>query len=200
MEDRLKYAQGMMYFCEMQGNEWKKIQLGLKGVLAGLMDDHKNISAKSSNERSESRAQTIPAPPEDPARVRFRMRVAHLMRGLIFIFALGMPRVFYYVYGGYALIVLSGILDELQSAQVRQFFTGARPSLDIQLVRLRQRREYLERLKTETDPEEEAKMRDFVATFPTEGRPWGLRFLYQSVFMLFYSALPSCYPHPEYLT
>ena len=145
-----------------------------------------------------------PVPPaaEDPARAQFRLRVAHLVRGLILIFALGMPRIFYYGFGGYAIVVLSGALDYFQSAQFRQYFTGARPTLDIQLARLRQRKEYIEKLSEVTaddDSEATTKMREFLQTFKEE-RSYASRFFYQLVVMLFYSALPSCHPHGEFLT
>ena len=187
-----------MYLCQTQEKVWSRIKEDLEAKY--MQELVNNLAA----ERPKSPVNRVlpenPVPPvDDPARVRFRLRVAHLIRGMIFVFALGLPRVFYYVYAGYGLLVLSGLLDELQSVHVRHFITGSRPSLDLQLVRLRQRREFIQKLSETLDEEEVLKMRDFLETFKPE-KPFHLRFMYQLFLMFFYSALPSCYPHKEFLT
>jgi hypothetical protein len=121
--------------------------------------------------------------------------------------ALGMPRTLFYVYGAYSVLVLSGVTDHIQSQEFRRWFSGSRPSLDLQLSRLRQRIESLERLArmeeaalagSEVDEGELQKERDFIESFKSS-KSWTARFAYQLVFMFFYSALPSCNPHAEYL-
>jgi len=102
---------------------------------------------------------------------------------------------------GYALLVLSGLLDKLRTTEFRQYLSGSRPSLDIQLTRLRQRIEYMQKLRTLPHEDEEAvRMREFLNQFLVHRVPMLYRFIYQLFFMFFYSALPSCNPHAEYLT
>ena len=147
-------------------------------------------------------------PAEDPARVVFRARLGHVIRGLILIFALGLPRMFYYFYGIYGVLVLSGAIDRLQSIHFRQYLVGSRLSLDLQLARLRLRRDTLQQVQIleskrksgeAVDESELQKHRDTMIQF-TPQQPWIKRFLYQLPVMLVYSAFPWCHPHSEYLS
>lgn len=195
MEVRLKYSQGMLYLCQTQAADWNRIAAEL-GKLYMVSKDQ-GIPQESQVGNAPPNIPNAPVA-EDPERVRFRMRIAHLIRGAIFIYALGMPRVFYYVFGMYAMMTMSGLLDRLTSVEFRRYWTGSRPTLDLQLVRLRQRKQYIDSLDTST-LEEYEKMREFLSTFRQE-RPYYQRFVYQLFVMLFYSALPSCHPHPQFMT
>lgn len=139
--------------------------------------------------------------------MQMRMRIAHVIRGVILIFALGLPKMFYYLYGVYGVFVLSGALEKLQSTEFRQLLTGARPSLDVQLARLRQRIDMLQKLAQieqaieqdeDFDSDEFRRVNEFLSSFqPSPAISWLSRFSYQLFFMFVYSALPACHPHPE---
>lgn len=206
----------MVYLCNTQATEWGKIGSELSEMLARARSSRiKPIAAEvevNPPERVAERNAPAPGPAaparEDPNRMRMHVRIAHAFRGLVLIFALGLPRVFYYIYGAYSILVLSGAVDRIRSAEFRALFTGSRPSLDIQLTRLRSRQEGLERLEEleralareeAVDEEQLAREQEFMAQF-NPVRPWGHRFVYQSVVMFFYTLFPSCHPHAEYLT
>jgi hypothetical protein len=134
--------------------------------------------------------------------------MGHVIRGFILIFALGLPRMLYYIYGAYGVLVLSGVMDRLQSVQIRRLLMGTRQSLDLQLARLRVRIETIEKLSEleeaqslgkEVDEEEIGKHRAYLEQF-TPMKPWFHRFMYQLPALFIYSALPWCNPHSEYLT
>jgi hypothetical protein len=224
----LLYCQHMVHLCRTQADEWLKIRDFLAAQVKvenrkAVKIEEKQLS--SANEQPKlrprepeivaaiPRVEQAPAPnvaqPEDPARVRLRMRLAHVIRGVILIFALGMPRMFYYLYGIYGVFVLSGALDKLQSAEFRRFLTGSRPPLELQLTRLRQRLEMLEKLEEienlierdePFDAEELRRINEFLSSFePSQNTSWIFRFNYQLFFMFFYSMVPGCHPHPEFL-
>jgi hypothetical protein len=224
----LLYCQHMVHLCATQADEWRKI----RDFLASQVKSENVLQAKyESGEpsrvinqprivnpvpvaevgapRAEQRQTPNAVQPEDPARARLRMRLAHVFRGVILIFALGLPRMFYYLYGVYGVFVLSGALDKLQSAEFRRFMTGSRPSLDLQLARLRQRIEMLDKLEEierlierdePFDSEELRRVNEFLSSFePSPNTSWIFRFNYQLFFMFFYSMLPGCHPNPELL-
>ena len=227
---QLQYAQHMVHLCETQADEWDRIANGLRGLLGSRarekeedQGEQKSRSATNSTNHSHPRpreaaqvagaqpeVQPRPALPEaeDPDRARLRMRLAHIIRGLILIFALGLPRLFYYLYGVYAVFVLSGALDKLQSPEFRRLLSGSKPSLDVQLARLRQRMEMLAKLEQiesamendePFDVDEFRRVNEFLQTFEPNERSWSSRFMYQLLFMFVYSALPACHPDPDFL-
>lgn len=221
----LVYCQHMVHFCETQANEWLSIREKLTGLLENTAQEgslpskpqrpapkpaanirQQNPPARAA--RVEQRPQQEPGP-NDAQGAQLRMRLAHVIRGIILIFALGLPKMFYYLYGVYGVFVLSGALDKLQSTEFRQYLTGARPSLDVQLARLRQRSEMLQKLAEiekaieqdeEFDAEEFRRVNEFLSSLePAPGYSWVKRFGYQLFFLFIYSALPACHPHPEYI-
>ena len=213
-DSKLAYCQTMVYLCETQSKEWESIADGLTRLLRP--GDVPVVASPASVAAQPIVAQNAPPEPapaqppqvEDPARAEMRLRMAHVIRGMILIFALGLPRVFYYVYGGYGVLVLSGVMNRLQSVQFRRYLTGSRPTLDLQLSRLRQRREALlhvqqmeqrQSIGEDVDEAELTKHREFLQQF-THQQSWLWRFVYQLPVMFLYSALPSCHPHSEYLT
>ena len=215
-DKKLVYCQHMVYLCNTQATEWGKIASDLSAMLARARGSRMTpIAAEvqvNAPERAAERNAPAPgpaaAPREDPNRMRMQVRIAHAFRGLILVFALGLPRVFYYIYGVYSILVLSGAADRIRSAEFRALFTGSRPSLDIQLARLRSRQEGLERLEElqralargeVVDEEQLAREQEFMAQFKP-ARPWVYRFVYQSGVMFLYTLFPSCHPHAEYLT
>jgi hypothetical protein len=138
---------------------------------------------------------------DNQAQQQLQIRLGHLLRGLVLIYALSLPRIFYYMFVGYALLVMSGLFDKLRGTEFRQYWAGSRPSLDLQLTRLRQRMEYIQKLKScPPDDEDAARMREFLAQFNHHRAAYHHRFIYQLVVMFFYSAFPACHPHVEYLT
>jgi len=214
----------MVHFCEVQTEEWQSIREKLITVLEGIREtDKSRISSGSSLPQPATQHPPPTQPPpqvaipergpqpvvqrEDPGRMQMRMRIAHVIRGVILIFALGLPKMFYYLYGVYGVFVLSGALDKLQSTEFRQLLTGARPSLDVQLARLRQRIDMLQKLAQieqaieqdeEFDSDEFRRVNEFLSSFqPSPAISWLSRFSYQLFFMFIYSALPACHPHPE---
>ena len=213
----------MVHLCESQGEEWRKIADQLSAKLHSKSENAK-IDEKGTDRNEKENHATIERPmtdpvqpvnppreqmphPEDPARARLRMRLAHVIRGVILIFALGLPRMFYYLYGVYGVFVLSGALEKLQSVEFRRYLTGSRPSLELQLSRLRQRLEMLEKLEEierlmerdePFDADDLRRVNEFLATFtPRDETSWLFRFNYQLFFMFFYSMLPACHPEPE---
>jgi hypothetical protein len=191
----------------MNTNGTAKVEPGERSQERNRESPHRpHVRANRANEAGQNQAQN---PPEDPARERIRVRMAHVLRGFILMFALGMPRMFYYLFGIYGVFVLSGAVDKLQSAEFRQFLTGSRPPLDVQLARLRQRAEMLEKLRQiehaiefdeDFDSDELRRINEFLSTFEAPLQPtWTLRFIYQLIFLFIYSALPTCHPHQEYL-
>lgn len=152
--------------------------------------------------------QPVVAPPAPQVNPIIWARIGHLLRWSVLLIALSLPRFFYYLFSGYALLVVTGLLDALKSIQLRHYMSGSRPSLNIQLVRLRERSEALKRLlelreeHRELNEEEEREVRkheDFLATFVDPQVHYLVRFVYQLVFMFVYSAFPDCYPHSQYL-
>ena len=206
---QLVYCQHMLYLSEQQAKEWTRIAEGLASRIDRRLRAAINqAKAEIPHIRAEPpQGAQEPAVPDDPDRARMQRRMAHVIRGVILMIALGMPRTLFYVYGAYSVLVLSGVTDHIQSQEFRRWFSGSRPSLDLQLSRLRQRIESLERLArmeeaalagSEVDEGELQKERDFIESFKSN-KSWTARFAYQLVFMFFYSALPSCNPHAEYL-
>ena len=218
-DKKLLYCQHMLALCESQASEWEIISESLSSVSLRLgasrrVENQPDSTGSSSGSdpqlgrpRIDPAGEGAPAVAEDPNRMRVQLRVAHALRGLILIFALGLPRVFYYIYGGYCILVLSGAVERMQSAEFRALFTGSRASLEIELARLRLRQETLGRLQEmeaaiareePVDEEHYVKEQEVLSQFRPE-KPWVYRFLYQSIFMFVYTLLPSCHPHREYL-
>ena len=218
-EKRLVYCQHMVYLCESQAKEWSRISESLSHILLRARSSRATSSSSETAEpeaaprlhREGARAEGAQERPEQPPaanmnhQARMQLRIAHAIRGLVLIFALGLPRVLYYIYGGYCVLVLSGAVERMQSAEFRQLFTGSRPALELQLSRLRSRKECLERLAAAAsrgepvDEEQSVKDREFLEQFFPR-KAWIHRFLYQSVFMFVYTLLPSCHPHADFLT
>jgi hypothetical protein len=218
----------MVYLCETQASEWESIaeKLGaIQQIQVEQRSDSRSATSREHVSKSSMPAAAAPASPrnevpraapfarppvveEDPERARLRMRMAHVIRGYILIFALGLPRIFYYLYGIYGVFVLSGLLDKLQSAEFRRLLTGTRPSLDVQLARLRQRQEMFAKLEEieslierdeEFDADEYRRVNEFLSSFNPIVHSGSVRFAYQLFFMFFLTALPSCHPDPEFL-
>lgn len=227
---QLQYAQHMMHLCETQAAAWDRLGSQLAGFVPGtalVYDDPdgrpytspvSNTSDDSSAPRKDGpgsanadqgeQARHVAPAAGDPDRARLRMRLAHIIRGLILIFALGLPRLFYYLYGMYGVFVLSGALEKLQSPEFRRILSGSKPALDVQLARLRQRIEMLTKLEDielaiendePFDVDEFRRINEYLQTFEPNQRSWSSRFTYQLVFMFVYSALPTCHPDPDFL-
>lgn len=209
-ESKLMYSQHMVYFCDSEAKRWESIAEKLE-ILAKGKSNQETLAAPRA---ASTNPRNPPAQPaerdelDDAARRRLQERLGHALRGLIFIFAIGLPKIFYYIYGVYVVLVMSGVMERLQSVQFRQVLAGSRPSLDLQLARLRQRKEALEKVvqleaaanSNETlDEEELNKQRALLDQFKPNGS-WMSRFFYQLPLLFVYSAFPWCHPHPEYLT
>jgi hypothetical protein len=151
-------------------------------------------------------------PPPRPRNI-LAERIAHLVQIMLIMYMISLPRVFHYFFVGYALLVLSGLSEVIRTVNLRQLLGGARPSLSLQLARLRERQESLSRLAalytqreelgtfSETEEAEVKKLEEFLASFnETADTPkLPLRFMYQLFVMLFYSAFPECFPHSRFL-
>ena len=208
-ESKLIYCQHMVYFCDSEAKSWESIAQKLE-ILAKGKGNQETVAAPRATSTNPRNPPAQPAERnefDDPVRRRMQERLGHALRGLIFIFAIGLPKIFYYIYGVYVVLVMSGVMERLQSVQFRHLLAGARPSLDLQLARLRQRKEALEKVaqleavanSNETVDEELSKQRAFLNQFePT--RSWISRFFYQLPLLFVYSAFPWCHPQPEYLT
>ena len=214
---KLLYCQSMAHLAEHQMHEWQQIlnqfesRCRLASPPARIATVQQVRGETVENERPRERNE--PVAPErverdreidERARAQMGIRVGHLIRGLVLIYALSLPRMFYYVFAGYSLLLLSGLLDNLQRLPFRRFFAGTRPSLELQLSRLRQRQEYLEKLELSEsmalDEDDRKKFTEFLSTFEVHRAPFWHRFVYQLFVMFFYSAFPACHPHSEYLT
>ena len=208
-ESKLVYCQHMLYLSEQQAGKWSRIANDLSSLLNTRMRRRLQQggapSAPASGPAPPVAGQDVPV--EDPDRVRMRRRISHVIRGLVLMIALGMPRTFFYLYGAYSVLVLSGVTDHIQSTEFRRWFTGARAPLDLQLSRLRLRLESIDRLSRleaavsageEVDAEDCRIEREFIDSFKSD-KSWPARFAYQLAFMFVYSALPSCNPHAEYM-
>jgi len=209
---KLLYCQSMAHLAENQSTEWEKILHHLQGIQQTAEKKSSNVTETSGIHQNEP-PRAMPGPNvadraarerDDRAQAVLGMRIGHLIRGLVLIYALSLPRMFYYVFAGYSLLLLSGLLDNLHQIPFRRFLGGARPSLDLQLSRLRQRIDFAEKLRASEaspiDEAEERKMREFLSQFDQHRVPFSHRFVYQLFVMFFYSAFPACHPHSEYLT
>lgn len=209
---KLLYSQSMLHLAEHQVTEWRSILFQLELMnLSPARENATNHDLPGTRHHETPRAGAEPNAPDRAARERderaqaqLGIRIGHLIRGLVLIYALSLPRMFYYVFAGYSLLLLSGLLDNLQQLPFRRFVGGARPSLDLQLTRLRQRQEFIEKLRNmEVSPveeDEERKMREFLSQFDQQRVPHSHRFVYQLFVMFFYTVFPACHPHSEYLT
>lgn len=210
------YCQSMVHLVEHQISEWEAIEQNLQSLGDSLLSPvpvtvpveaqrapvaHEPNRAPAEQERQ---GQAGNRQRDQQAQAQMGIRIGHLIRGLVLIYALSLPRMFYYIFAGYSLLLLTGLFDNLQRLPLRRFLSGARPSLDIQLTRLRQRLEYMQRLQDcESSPIEEEelnKMKEFLGSFERSRVPFWRRFIYQLFVMFFYSAFPACHPHSEYLS
>ena len=209
---KLLYCQSMVHLAEHQVVEWRNILNQLERMSCSEnRDKDRNIERLSMPPREPPRvapeqnaADRAARERDERAQAQLGIRVGHLIRGLVLIYALSLPRMFYYVFAGYSLLLMSGLLDHLQQLPLRRLLGGARPSLDLQLTRLRQRQEFIEKLsrldESPMDEEEQRKMHEFLSQFDNPRAPFSHRFVYQLFVMFFYSAFPACHPHSEYLT
>jgi hypothetical protein len=214
---KLLYCQSMAHLAEHQIVEWRNILSHLDSLVRDVPQSTRTDVPRQVGgdtlphgpppERNEPVAPERAARDrqnDERARAQMGMRMGHLIRGLVLIYALSLPRMFYYVFAGYSLLLLSGLLDNLQRLPFRRLFAGTRPSLELQLSRLRQRQEYIERLRVSEsmpiDADEKEKICEFLSKFEDHKTPFWHRVVYQSVVMFFYSAFPACHPHSEYLT